>query len=672
MSKKKTHKSPSERAPGTTAGRLSASKKRVFYLLLLIFPLLLLLLLETGLRIGNYGNDYPLFLPFEKDPRFYKINPEIGKRYFPSTGIKPLASKTDFLLVEKPAQSYRIFVVGGSSAAGYPYLFNGSIANILKKKLAKHYPDKFLEVINLAMPAVSTYTVRDIALELDAHQPDMIVLYAGHNEFYGGLGVGSSEGIANFPWLVHMYLGLREYKTFQLVRNGIAGFKNMLRSSNGGNAPRGSLMAQLARERSIPYNSALFHAAEEMYRRNISDIAVFCEEQAIPLIAGTLVSNIRDQVPFVDSFADGNQNENWRDTYKAAEENYKNNNFSEALKQIEDCNRLDSLPASQYFLQGRIYERLGNAAAARSAYYRAKEFDGLRFRASEVLNQQIEILAEQGRLVRVPLKNIFEKHSPDSLPGNNLFLEHLHPTLAGYHLMAKSIGDMIVRGNYIGTPQVADVPDSLWIHDIGVTAVDSIVADIRIKYLTSGWPFKQQMPVYKSDFKLPGGGYLQDLAFKFWNDDITWEKMHVDAGLFYENNKQFDLAAREFKALITATPMNTSPYIYLGRMLIRQQKLDEALEIYQQAIQFEENALIYKRIGQIHLNRGNAIGVEYLEKSLQLHSSDPETLILLAKGYLLKEDLARAENAIKKALQIKPDLQEAQQLSQYINARREN
>ncbi|MFO8029246.1 MAG: hypothetical protein R6U28_05255 [Cyclonatronaceae bacterium] len=43
-------------------------------------------------------------------------------------------------------------------------------------------PDMRVEVINMAMPAVNSHTLRDMHRQLLRHDPDGILIYIGHNE----------------------------------------------------------------------------------------------------------------------------------------------------------------------------------------------------------------------------------------------------------------------------------------------------------------------------------------------------------------------------------------------------------------------------------------------------------------------------------------------------------
>ncbi|RMD92982.1 MAG: SGNH/GDSL hydrolase family protein, partial [Calditrichaeota bacterium] len=171
-----------------------ARRERVFKWLLPLVSIGFLLLVELSLRLFHYAEDRPLFVTADFDARYWIVNPSVGQRYFLQKAVTPITA-FDFFLKHKPANAYRIFVLGGSSAAGYPYLYNGTFPRMLKTRLQDAYPQKLIEVVNLAMPAVNSFTLLDFMRELPDYQPDLILIYAGHNEFYGALGVGSSESL---------------------------------------------------------------------------------------------------------------------------------------------------------------------------------------------------------------------------------------------------------------------------------------------------------------------------------------------------------------------------------------------------------------------------------------------------------------------------------------------
>jgi len=647
---------------------ISPSKNRLYNYLILLCSILLLVLAELLLRLFGYGPDLRLFETFPSNPNYYQINPNVGMRYFPTTNVKPQVSK-DVFLRKKPPNAFRIFVLGGSSAAGYPYLYNGSFSSILKIILKEYYPDKTIEVVNLAMPAVSSYAVRDLGLELKRYKPDLYLIYAGHNEFYGALGVGATESLGTSRTLTKLFISLRQFKIFELISDGIV----LLQKGIGklfGKSPKqhGTLMERMVEKNTIPYKSELFWDAQRNFQKNISDVIQFCRKRNIPVLIGTVVSNVHHQKPFVDYFSKEQSRKEWLDTFQQAEDYFEHGGYQNALESATQTIKIDSMPASQYFLRGKIYEESGDSANAYQFYYRAKEFDALRFRASEVLNEMIEDFGKQGDVQVVPVKTAFEQKSPMRLPGKELLLEHLHPNIEGYCLIAKKFAEAIISSEYLGEPVSTTIPDSIWKNKIGVTDVDRRVADLRIKALMMGWPFTDREPAAKNELQPGSSDFIEQLAFRFWKDEITWEKMHVEAAQYYTKINNFEKAEREYLALIQATPMNASPYEFLARLLIYRKKFNEALSYLLKILELENNGFAYKMIGSIYVNKKEASrGIPYLEKAIKMDPTDPQSLYNLAGAYALNQDFEQALQVIQQLKKIRPDYPGLKQLQEQID-----
>ncbi len=643
-------------------------------LALVAAPLLLLLLLEGGLRMLDYGESFEILVPFQSDTNYLAVNPALGQRYFPAGQVTPEVALTDAILKEKPQDSYRIFVLGGSTAAGYPYQYNGSFPSILKLILKAYYPNKHIEIMNLAMPAVSSYTVREIALSLAEYQPDAYIIYAGHNEFYGGLGIASTESLGQSRWFVNTYLKLRHYRSFQLFRGLFNGLRGLIFSDSkpaGNNG--GTLMARMAGKRSIPYNAPEVRLAATNFQGNLQDIAEFCQANNIELFAGSVVSNLRDQPPFVNSFAEEVGKDAWHSKIQTAASAINEQNYSAALSAISDAVKLDSLAATQYFLRARAQLAIADTAAAYQSYLRAKDYDGLRFRATEHINQAVRAIAESSELHYVPVKERFQAASPGKIPGNNLFLEHLHPNLPGYRLMAEAFAEAIAESGIIGPARRGSAIDASWRKQIGVTRVDLEFAKIRIDFLKRGWPFTDKSPGAKSDVQIPNASKEQELALRFWQNELSWEKMHVEMARHYEKANNWPAAAREYQALITATPMNASPYTFMARALMRMQRPAQALAALKAGMQLEKTAYASQLAGTIHMMMQQApAAIPYFRESLQLKPGDLDVMFKLAEAHVFNGDLDSGESLLREILSNRPDYPRSKELAAFIESKRQS
>ena len=156
-----------------------------FYVVSVLLPVLFLVILEMFLRIINYGTNFDQWINVGEGK--YTINSNIGKKYFPSGFFNPTASEDEFDIHKKP-NTFRVFVLGGSSAEGFPYGPMGSFSRYIRRRLELVYPNTPIEVVNLGMSAINSYTLLDLLPGVLDQKPDLILIYAGHNEYYGAMG----------------------------------------------------------------------------------------------------------------------------------------------------------------------------------------------------------------------------------------------------------------------------------------------------------------------------------------------------------------------------------------------------------------------------------------------------------------------------------------------------
>ena len=151
---------------------------KIFYVLLILIPILFIGILEISLQLFNYGYDTRTWI--EVRPGRLGLNPDLARRYFYNTKSVP-ESIQDTFLKDKPDNTFRVFVLGGSSAAGYPFMPLGSFSRYIRKRLEIMYPKSKIEVVNVALTAVNTYTIRDILPDVLSEKPDLILIYRKTN-----------------------------------------------------------------------------------------------------------------------------------------------------------------------------------------------------------------------------------------------------------------------------------------------------------------------------------------------------------------------------------------------------------------------------------------------------------------------------------------------------------
>lgn len=460
------------------------SNKRLvlFKIIAILLPFFLLILLEVCLRICNYGYNLDLFIEYQPNKEYYIFNPDASKRYFVDNRFAPTGNR-ELFKKKKDSHTIRLFVLGESTTIGYPYFHNGSFHRWLLFRLIHTYPEKNFEIINLSLTAVNSYTVRGFASELTHYEPDGILIYTGQNEYYGGLGVGSTQTIGGNPAIVNFILQIRNAKTIQLLMNG---YGKIVRSVSKQPENEMTRMELMVGDQQIPYQSELYQKGIEQFRYNMKATLELLQKENIPVFFSNLVSNIKDLPPFI---SDEQENENARYYFRKAQS---------------------------------LYEQ-GEYQQAKEYYIKAKENDLLRFRAPEETNTIIEELCDQyTNVYLVDTKKELEKHSPHHILGDDLLTDHVHPNLKGYGLMSNAFYYAIKETHLLPQPQ-QKLSEIQLFQEMPISPIDSIAGDFRIKRLKGHWPFYDTLYV---NISLVENTIEEKLAGRFFRKEEDWLSVH--------------------------------------------------------------------------------------------------------------------------------------------------
>lgn len=232
-----------------------------FYAVLISLPIIFLVILEVFLRFINYGYNFDQWVDVGEGK--YTINTNIGRKYFADGDFNPTTSE-DYFDIQKKANTFRVFVLGESSAEGFPFSPMGSFARYIRRRLELVYPNTPIEVIDLGMTAISSYTLLDLLPGVLDQKPDLILIYTGHNEYYGALGVGSVQSLGSSRSIIKLMLYLDKFKTTQLVRNSVYWALSLFSSKNDKDA--GTLMSRMPKDKSILLNSKEFNAGLQQFK----------------------------------------------------------------------------------------------------------------------------------------------------------------------------------------------------------------------------------------------------------------------------------------------------------------------------------------------------------------------------------------------------------------------
>jgi len=323
---------------------LSRGRYALFLAITLLLPFLLLAVVEGSLRLARRSGGLPLFVETRFPERTYLVaNRAVGGRWFAGIDDPPAPAAEPFS-ERKPDRAFRVFVLGESSAAGFPYPRNATFSRLLRDVLRDVLPGDSVEVVNLGIAATNSFAMLDLASEVAEQRPDAVLIYAGHNEYYGALGAASRVSVPGGDGFVRLYLRLLRLRSVLALRNALASIRN--RAAPGeSDLEAASLMEVLARDRHVPLESARYKRGVRQFETNLEDIVRVFRTRDIPVLVASVASNLRDQPPF------------------AAEANSRPGG------------------ASSVFEGARAVLARGDTASAMRLFSRARDLDVVRFRA---------------------------------------------------------------------------------------------------------------------------------------------------------------------------------------------------------------------------------------------------------------------------------------------------
>lgn len=513
-------------------------KQSIFYIIAISIPIVLFLLLELGLRAGNYGKSYPLFIKSEQFEGYWQPNPTLIKRYFAPNAQTPSVAPDTYLFKKaKAVDTFRIVTMGGSTMAGFPYGRFASPAGMLKQRLKASHPSRNIEIISVAMSSINTYTLLDISREVADIKPDAVLIYAGHNEFLGVMGVGSVYAGKGSHFANIVYLAIKELRLFQLLQASY--YKIFSADTRHTTNNQRTVMAQVAKNKAIKYEDEIYQAGIEQFEQNINGLLSIFEKASIPVLISNLVANESDQAPFSST-----KNEHLDVLSQKLISNAKKSAITSS--DIALANKLAH--ADYVYAMAKKFEQSGDATSAHGYYQKAIDYDLLRFRAPSAFSSIIKNAATKHKAKFIDAHAFLHKNDTP-LIGKNLMLEHLHPNHRGYFLLSEAFYEGLLESS-LPKSEYLITREQAWLLS-PLTKVDEIYADYKIAQLTSDYPFVES----KQSVKKPSA-----------NDEITriaidridgnsWINTQQTLFEYYQKTQQLAKAANIAGLLFDAIPL---------------------------------------------------------------------------------------------------------------------
>ena len=653
--------------------RRMLSRKRQF--LFRAFPgfalLFLLLAGEISLRLFSPSLASPLLHEVTTDGTlWYEANRGFLQRYFPPDAPLVPELKTERFRKQKGTSVFRVFCIGESSMFGTPYAMNATIPSILRKQLRTLYPGREIEVLNFGAAAVNTNVILDLTKRLVDYHPDVMLLYAGHNEFYGPDGVGAAWIERVLPVVIPLKYGAYDIRLFALARTLLTGSQET--------DPRGerNLMKQVSRNSLVRLDSPEAARIFRRFESNLGEIARVCASREIPLIVSDVTSNILFPPFAYDTLTVPTGGTR---AFSSIPPQFAAGDYAGLSRTLTDLLRFDSTNAFARYWLGRVRLATGDIGGGRDLLLMAKDDDILKFRAPAEINAIIRRVCTANHVAFVSSDSLFSSLTPSGIPGDTLFWEHLHPNVRGYYEIACLYLREIIKLGLLGettTPegQRALLPFSM--DSLSIPWLDLAHADLAMAFLTSRWPFRDYRPLSR----VIGGAdsALQSIATQVYHRTLDWNDGCYRTAVLFERKGLFREAETTYESLLENSPRNSLAMYLLGNLEKDQRHFPEAATWYRKSIAVN-GAYEYPKIdlALIEINTGDwdeAIRQLNAADSLTRGKNEPMVRATICYGlsaaYANKGEFPAARRMVEESLRLFPSYQAALVLKRNLDTHR--
>ena len=326
--------------------------------------------------------------------------------------------------------TYRVVVAGASTVQGFPHPRRLAAAAFLEAMLQDALPDHQVEVFNLGITSIASFAVaQTLADALPLIKPDAVVVYTGHNEFYGIYGSHQEHR-------THLYNTLHYNLMRWRIPQLLGGLVDALRPD--GNASR-NLLESLGERGQVPLASRRRRLAREDLETNLRRIIALCRSNETPLVLCTLVSNDVGFAPAASGTPPltGVPLSQWQTWVDSAATVLTASKITPAEEGLAAALWSDS--AWLWYLQGRALSQQGKLQEAFAAFVRARDLDTMPWRAPSTYNEVIRSLADAEDVLLADVERAFLHASPPQGIGWELMSDYVHPSVDGQILMARTM-----------------------------------------------------------------------------------------------------------------------------------------------------------------------------------------------------------------------------------------
>ena len=400
-----------------------------------------------------------------------------------------------------PADHYKIFSYGESTVYGTPvpeYGFMAQIDSATKTADVNQYT-----VCNMGEGGRdSNGVLLDVERTLQ-YQPDLIIVFSGHNDFLQP----EFEATSMRRW-----------------RDRIAGFAT-IRALNKLMEKINRRLSKPAVQQALPQslvavdrNGEDFQLRVARYESNMDHIIQATDDADVPLLFGTLTSNLDQWAPVYRKIPIGNGGV--RDEHRTAEilTLLQSGETAKAKQLFDDVGwskEEREAPVVQY-MEAHFMpaDTQADRLARENAFKAARDADPIPWRVLSRFNTHVRnAVADNANARLVDIEQVLGDAAGDGAPGYDLITDNCHPTPRGNYLIARSLLDAIEAVHGKSIP---------WSRQDADEYISTLPSKLRLEYLLRNGVYVMKVPFFDYD---ASRRYLEEARRKWPADWRSWANL---------------------------------------------------------------------------------------------------------------------------------------------------
>jgi tetratricopeptide (TPR) repeat protein len=657
-------------------------RRAMFYSVLLsafVFGALELVLTFCGVKpsvttadsTAGFESRIPLFVPGTGPDAGYHVTASNKQRFFNAQKFKS----------EKPKGTARVFCLGGSTTYGRPYSADTAFSAWLSEYTKALAPQHAWDVINVGGISYASYRVVKLMKELTDYAPDYFVVYTGHNEFLEERTYGKLR--RQSPVLQGLRHGLRHTRVYSLIERATHASPALPDAQPDLRSEVHTVLDESVGPAAYRRNDLMHANIRAQFEDSLHQMVELSRACGAKLIFVAPASSLNDCSPFksecMNPVNEGRVAALLHDTRVAMNAGH----VEEALAFAQSAVRLEPRHAHAHYALARALLAHGATQEAHNHFQIARDEDIVPLRAPSDVVDTVRRVARAANIPLVDFEALAanDNHHPaaNGIPGQDLFMDHVHPTIDGHGIVARALIDTMIDSGWLTPTQALTPVLEATIEKTIRARVDKEATGLALRNLAKvlAWAGKNEdaARLAQSSIELVGEdsecSFILGLVAYNIDDlsaaeghyadavrlDPTYVKARHNLSLVWSKLGRSDDATRGFQHVLDAAPDHPNARYNLARAYMRAQRYPEAIAAFHVCLgKNPDDADVTYFLGRCYLKTDDFERArEAFVTTTRLNPEDAAAHYELALLDLDEADVNSARTRLKRAIELDPD-----------------